>query len=136
MNFAFLSFPSHVDLRGNLIPIEFDASFPFVPKRVYFLTNTPPSTTRGAHCHHIEEEVFVCIAGKCRAWIDADGSGKKEIWLDSPIKAIYVGKLCWHEFDNFSEDAVLLCLSSVHYMPGESNYEYSYELFINLKNTF
>lgn len=131
MNFSFLSLPAHSDARGMLVPIECDESLPFVPKRVYFLTNTPVDTTRGAHCHFVEEEIFVCISGSCRAWIDADGKGRQEIILDNPTKAIFVGKLCWHEFDNFSEGAVLLCLSSVHYMPGESNYEYSYEKFVS-----
>ncbi len=134
MNFSFLTFPSYSDDRGMLVPIEFTESLPFVPNRVYFLTKTPENTTRGAHCHHVEEEIFVCIAGKCRAWIDADGSGKQEIWLDTPTKAIYVGKLCWHEFDSFSDNAVLLCLSSVHYMPGEGNYEYSYNAFVSQSN--
>lgn len=129
-NFYEFTFPEHVDGRGALVPYDFGEGFPFVPKRVYVLHHTPVSITRGAHCHHKEEEVFVCLAGKVLAHIDSDGKGKKKTWLDSPTKAIFVGKKVWHEFSDFSEGSVLLCFSSVHYMPGESNYEYEYSKFL------
>lgn len=132
MNFYEFTFPKHADARGDLIPLEFNDDLPFVPKRVYILKNTPINEIRGAHCHHIEEEIFVCITGSVTAKIDPDGMGKKEILLDDATKAIYVGKKVWHEFDNFSKDAVLLALSSTHYLPGEKNYEYSYEEFLKL----
>jgi dTDP-4-dehydrorhamnose 3,5-epimerase-like enzyme len=133
-NFFEFSLPKHSDERGSLVPVEFSDDFPLSSvKRVYFLHKTPENITRGAHCHFIEEEVFVCIAGSCRALIDADGKGKKEITLDAPQKAIYVGTKVWHEFSNFSSDAILLCFSSTEYLPGESNYEFSYEKFLELK---
>ncbi len=125
-------FPEHSDNRGSLVPIEFDKNLPFTPKRVYFLHSTPENMIRGAHSHFIEEEIFMCISGKCTAFIDFDGNGKKEIELNSANKAIFVGKNVWHEFKNFSKDAILLCLSSVHYLPGESNYELDYEKFKKL----
>ncbi|MEI7511432.1 MAG: FdtA/QdtA family cupin domain-containing protein [Candidatus Peregrinibacteria bacterium] len=128
--FFIFTLPECTDSRGSLFPVELDAQFPLNPvKRVYFLKNTPAEVARGAHCHHIEEEVFVCIAGKCRALIDEDGKGKQEIWLDNATKAIFVGTKVWHEFDHFSSDAVLLCFSSTAYMPGTVNYETDYEKF-------
>lgn len=132
-NFFEFCLPEFSDERGDLIPIELDENFPLKEiKRVYFLKNTPKEMIRGAHCHHIEEEVFVCITGSCTALIDSDGNGKKEIALDSPQKAIFVGTKVWHEFRNFSHDAVLLCFSSTHYFPGEENYEYDYQKFLNI----
>ena len=47
---------------------------------------------------------------------------EKEIILNNPTQAIFVPVNCWHEFNNFSPDCVLLCFSSVHYLPGENNY--------------
>lgn len=127
------SLPSFREERGTLLPVEFDDHFPFAVQRTYFLKNVPPNTTRGAHCHLLEEEVFVCVAGKCRALIDADGSGKQEYWLDDSSKAIYVGTEVWHEFDSFSTDAVLLAFSSTHYLPGAQNYVTAYEDFRKMK---
>ncbi len=128
-SFFSFSLPLFADVRGELIPVELPEEIPFSVKRVYFLKNVPPNTIRGAHCHLLEEEVFVCLAGRCRALIDADGSGKEEYWLDHPEKAIYVGKRIWHEFDSFSADAILLAFSSVSYLPGAENYESDYEKF-------
>ena len=124
--------PSFSDDRGLLVPTELDDQFPFPVERVYFLKDVPANTTRGAHCHLIEQEVFVCVQGKCRALIDQNGNGKKEVWLDAPQKAIFVGKKVWHEFDSFSPDAVLLAFSSTHYLPGKENYESSYQLFLEM----
>ncbi len=129
-SFYTFDLPQFADERGLLVPAELDDTFPFEVKRVYFLKDVPPDTTRGAHCHCIEQEVFVCVQGSCRALIDADGNGKKEYALDDPTKAIYVGTKVWHEFDSFSQDAVLLAFSSTHYMPGKENYESEYERFL------
>ncbi len=128
------TFPEHIDGRGALVPLEFDENLPFTPKRVYFLHSTPEGTIRGSHSHFIEEEIFLCIAGSCTALVDFDGNGKREIKLNSANKAIYVGKNVWHEFKNFTPNAILLCLSSVNYMPGEINYELNYEKFKNIYN--
>ena len=129
--FYAFEFPEYTENRGSLVPLEFDENLPFTPKRVYFLHSTPKNMVRGAHSHFIEEEIFMCIAGSCTAVIDFDGTEKREILLDSAKKAIFVGKNVWHEFNNFSSDAILLCLSSVNYLPGESNYELNYEAFQN-----
>jgi len=131
-SFYEFTFPEHTDLRGSLVPLEFDENLPFMPKRIYFLHSTPADMVRGAHSHFIEEEIFMCIVGSCIAIIDFDGTEKREIELNSSTKAIYVGKNVWHEFKNFSSDAILLCLSSVNYLPGESNYELDYEKFKKL----
>lgn len=132
MSFRILTFPAHTDPRGTLTPIEFDDAIPFVPKRVYYAYDTV--SARGGHCHLQEEEIFVCLGGRCRALVDADGTGKQEIWLDSPTKALYAGTHVWHEFDSFSEGATLLCLSSTHYLPGAQNYITDYAEFKRIKN--
>jgi dTDP-4-dehydrorhamnose 3,5-epimerase-like enzyme len=131
-SFYSFDFPRFSDTNGTLVPVELDDSFPFPVERVYYLRDVPENITRGAHAHHIEEEVFVCIQGKCLALIDSDGNGKQEVWLDSPTKAIYVGTMVWHEFNSFSKDAVLLAFSSTRYLPGPTNYEPNYEKFLEL----
>ena len=89
----------------------------------------PQKSTRGGHAHIIEKEVFLCAQGKCTSIIDS-GKGKEEIALDSPEKAIFIDTMVWHEFTDFSEDCVLLALSSTPYLPGKTNYIHSYEEFL------
>lgn len=118
---SLLNFPRFNDNRGSLIPIELDKKIPFTVKRIYFVQANDKNTIRGAHAHIIEEEVFMAVNGKILARIH-DGTTETEIWLDDPTTALYVKTDCWHEFTQFSDDAILLALSSTHYLPGEVNY--------------
>lgn len=127
--YKIIKFPKFTDKRGDLIPFELDQNFPFKVKRVYLVTSKNNST-RGGHAHKIESEVFVAAKGKITALIN-DGTQDIEIVLDDSNKALLVQKHCWHEFHDFSEDAVMLCFSSTHYLPGEENYITDKEAFLN-----
>jgi len=120
MSYELFDFPHFVDAKGTLTPFEFDEKFPFSVKRVYTVTGVE-GVVRGAHAHTQESEVFVCVAGSVTAIVD-DGQKSQKIALDHPSKALHVRTMCWHEFEAFSKDAVLLCFSSTHYLPGEQNY--------------
>ena len=124
-----LEFPFFSDDRGDLIPFELDGTFPFAVKRVYLVTGNE-GEVRGGHAHKIEDEVFVAASGCVKALVN-DGGGDEEITLDAKNKALLVRKDCWHEFYDFSPDAVMLCFSSTHYLPGEENYIMDKETFLN-----
>ena len=132
MSFEILKFPHFAETRGTLTPFELDSEFPFPVKRVYTVT-APAGQTRGAHAHIQESEVFVAISGTITARVD-DGQQKKAIILDHPSKGLYVKTMCWHEFYDFSPDAVLLCFSSTHYLPGAQNYITDHTEFISALN--
>ena len=98
----------------------------FEVKRVYFIQNCKEAT--GQHCHKIEKEFFILTRGTCTAIIDqGKGKGKEEIPLQGPGDGIYVGNYVWHGFKNFSEDALLLALSSTNFNPDRSDYGEDYE---------
>lgn len=114
------TFPSFSDLRGTLIPFELNQAFPFAVKRVYLVTaNT--KQTRGGHAHKIESELFVAAHGSIKVRLNVQGQ-EEVILLNQKNQALEVSPYCWHEFYDFSADAVLLCFSSTHYLPGEENY--------------
>jgi len=117
------------DERGQLVALEGNKNIPFEIKRVYYLTGTKPGVPRGFHAHKELEQIAVCVSGNCRMIMD-DGHRKEEAWLDSPSKAIRIGKMIWHEMHDFSLDCVLLVLASEHY--DESDYIRNYSDFIGL----
>ena len=41
----------YVEQNGNLLPIEFDKTIPFKPKRTFFVCNVPDQQIRGCHLH-------------------------------------------------------------------------------------
>jgi uncharacterized cupin superfamily protein len=107
-------------------PVELKDYIDFEVKRVYFITE--PKEKTGAHCHKIEKEFFILIKGTATAVIDR-GQGLEEIALAGPTSGLYVGAYIWHHFKDFSEDAVLLALSSTNYSPDRSDYIEDYEVF-------
>lgn len=109
-----------VQPKGTTLPIEFDATFPFEVKRIYSITGNK-THLRGGHAHQKEEEVFVCLSGSFKVLLD-QGQGPQIFEMNTQNKALWVKTYCWHEFFDFSPDAIMLCISSVHYTPGAENY--------------
>jgi len=105
-------------------PIELKDHVDFEVRRVYYITE--PKGNTGSHCHKIEKEFFVMIRGKCTAVID-QGKGLEEIPMQGPTSALYIGNYVWHHFKDFSEDAVLMALSSTNYNPDRTDYIENYE---------
>ncbi len=103
----------------------------FEAKRFYFVQGSTGPT--GQHCHFEEKELFVMVRGKCVAVID-QGNGKEEIPFHSPKDVLYVGNYIWHGFKNFSEDAVLLAISSTNYRPDRSDYLEDYSRYLTMRD--
>ena len=120
------------DRGGKLVPIEHNTALPFEVKRTYYLMNVPSGTTRGAHAHLVEDEVFICIRGKVTMQFSENGEPKQPLTLTEPNIAVHVPKLVWHEFTNFSPDAILLCFSSTNYLPGNQNYITDWDDFVQM----
>lgn len=119
--------PVFVDDRGGLCVGEFK-SLPFKPKRIYFLFNS--KLTRGGHAHKKEKEVFVCVKGSFTARIH-DGKRWKSIKMNKPGQSLFNANMVWHEFKNFSKDAIMLAISSTSYK-GTKEYILDFKEFLSL----
>lgn len=117
------------DDRGHLVALEGSRNIPFAIKRVYYLTDTQPGVPRGFHAHKALEQIAVCVAGQCRMIMD-NGNEREAVLLDTPNRAIRIGKMIWHEMHDFSSDCVLLVLASEHY--DEQDYIRDYSEFKRL----
>jgi len=126
--FELIDFPYFSDSRGETVPFEL-GDFPFSVQRIYIITGTSDAV-RGGHAHREEQELFVAISGSVTAVVN-DGSGDQEIVLDTKNKGLLVRNMCWHEFRDFSSDAVVLCFSSTKY-EGRGGYIEEKEAFITL----
>lgn len=103
--------------------IELKDFVDFEVKRVYYIHNCQQAT--GQHCHKEEKELFVMQTGVCTAIIDS-GAGKEDVRLETG-EAIYVGKYVWHGFKDFTNDAIVLAMSSTNYSEDRSDYVEDYE---------
>lgn len=127
LKFKELQVPKIETPNSFLSVVEFKEFFDFEAKRIYFFTKPKMENIKtGAHSHRIEKEFFVMIQGTCTAVVDY-GEGLKEIPMEGPTSAIYVGGYVWHHFKNFSEDAILLAVSSTNYNPNREDYIENYD---------
>ncbi|MEM4368670.1 MAG: WxcM-like domain-containing protein [Candidatus Anstonellales archaeon] len=116
------------DLRGRLLPIEFENDLPFCPKRQFFVFGVQSHNIRGEHAHKNCEQFLLSISGSLSVVVD-DGKNSCEINLDKPEIGLYVPARIWSVQYKFSHDAVLVVYASDKYDPDD--YIRTYEEFLN-----
>jgi dTDP-4-dehydrorhamnose 3,5-epimerase-like enzyme len=133
MSYKLIDFPVFEDERGLLLPFELEQNslIPFPVKRVY-LVQANDGQIRGGHAHQQEQDLFIAVGGNITTIIN-NGEKDEEIILKPNKQGLYVPKMCWHEFTNFSPNATLLCFSSVAYSPGNDNYIMNKKEFLTHK---
>ena len=123
-----LEFPQRGDERGHLVIVEGGIDIPFNIARAFYIYGSDADVVRGQHANRKSEFVLINVAGKSKVRVK-DGEGNEAIFcLNRPHTGVYLPTMVWKDMYDFSEDSVLLCLSSEHYDPNE--YIRSYEEFV------
>lgn len=115
---ALWHFTPSTDERGTLVPIEFSETLPFVPKRLFFVSNVPQSGSRGDHAHRECEQLLFAARGRVSVLLD-DGAQSAEVRLDHPSKGLFIPSGVWAKQRQFTADAVLVVLASLPYDPDD-----------------
>ena len=116
--------------RGDLTPIEFD-TLPFVPKRMFYITNVPPNTERGGHAHRTTRQIIICLQGKILIKTD-DGHNRQEHFLE-PNQYMLLDNLIWSSQFLLEPDSILLSLCSTIY--DKNDYINDLQEFYNILQT-
>lgn len=123
-----LEFTRHGDQRGYLVAIEGNRDIPFDIKRIFYIFGSDSSVVRGRHSNRKSEFVLINVCGSCRVrTVEMDGQ-VQEFLLNKPHTGIYLPKMVWKDMYEFSEDSILLCLSSEHY--DNEEYIRDYDAFL------
>ncbi len=132
-----LDFPKHGDDRGWLTVIENDSDIPFEMKRIFYIYGSDSNVVRGRHANIKSEFVLVNVAGSCKVKV-TDGYGYDHVFvMDRPNLGVYIPKMYWKEMYDFSENSVLLCISSEKYDSSEYLRDYSeYKKIVKPDNIF
>lgn len=128
-----LDFESRGDERGYLVAIEGNKEIPFEIKRVFYIYGTKENVRRGQHANLNSDFVLINISGKSKVKID-DGNEIRIFELNRPHTGIYIPKMYWKDMYDFSDDAILLCLSSEHY--DDREYIRDYVEFKKIKGDY
>ena len=125
----FIEFSQKGDERGHLVIIEGNENVPFDIKRVFYIYGSDRDVIRGRHANYHSEFVLINVSGTSKVKVD-DGTNQQIYHLDRPHVGVYIPKLVWKDMYDFSEDSVLLCLSSEHYDADE--YIRDYDQYIKI----
>ncbi len=116
--YKILEFKEYGDERGSLVVAEGSSDIPFEIKRVFYMYGSDKNIVRGRHANRHSEFVLINVAGQSKVRLD-DGFSTRIVELDKPRMGLYMAPMIWKDMYDFSEDSVLLCLSSRHYDAGE-----------------
>ena len=127
-----LEFGQRGDERGHLVIVEGMIDIPFNIERIFYIYGSDSNVVRGRHANRKSEFVLINVAGTSKVRVK-DGKGNEIIYsLNRPHTGIYLPKMVWKDMYDFSEDSVLLCLSSEHYDAEE--YIRDYDEFVRIVN--
>ena len=111
---------------GRLTVVEGGRDLPFAIARVYYFSGLAADERRGFHAHKALQQAAVCVRGSCKFLLD-DGKSRREVVLDSPARALYIGPMIWREFYDFSPDCLLAVFADAPY--DEADYIRDYAAF-------
>lgn len=103
---------------ANLSVLEF-SKLPWIPKRIYWLSDFVDGAARGNHAHKKLCQVFVAVKGYVTLTICV-GDKCETIELTPECGQIQVEPGCWRIISKASKDAVLMVLADAPY--DESDY--------------
>lgn len=87
-------------------------------KRIFYLTDVLPGTSRGNHAYYQTKQVLICLSGEVKVKC-SEGETVVVYQLKDNKTGLYLEPQVCHEAYDFSEDAVLLVLSSKVYDEGD-----------------
>jgi len=116
------------DKRGCLAPINF-CSLPFVPQRIFIVSEVPKDEVRGMHSHYKTQQVLTCLGGEILIILHDGFNEYKEVLKKNDY--VFVDKLVWDSQVYLTGKDVLLSICSTKYDPND--YIKDFEEFIKIK---
>lgn len=104
---------THSDQRGKLTVLEEDNGFPFIPKRIFYISGLNSSSTRACHSGN-SEQLIIVINGSTKADID-NGMQQAGINLHHSNQALWIRPGVWLKLSEFSADTILLVAANLTY---------------------
>jgi|SRR5690554_4372476 len=102
-----------IDARGKLTIANFD-SFPFLPVRIFFISDAPAGTVRGGHSHKEGEQILVCLSGRIK--VELRNQGKTQTVICKPNgRGLILKAGTWAQQTYLEADSHLLVFCSHAY---------------------
>lgn len=102
------------DARGLLTAAQYPEQLPFVPVRVFIVTDSPSGTERGGHAHRTCHQVLIAISGTVVVEYD-DDAGTGSVALSDATAGLHIPPLAWAKQTYTSNGASIVVLASHAY---------------------
>ena len=120
------------DNRGSLSYIELNSkSLPFVPRRIFYITDAPMNVVRGDHAHKACEQILIVISGRIQINLD-DGRISSTLTLKNNNKGLYIPAGIWSTQKFILQNSLMVVLASHNY--DAEDYIDNFNEFRKLKN--
>ena len=86
-------------------------NIPFDIRRVFYIYDIPSGVKRGMHAHKTCHEILAAASGSFEVELD-DGTNKKTVLLNSPMRGLHIPPGVWATEKNYSSGVVCLALAS------------------------
>jgi len=115
-----------LDTRGVLNIIELPEESIFETKRIYYITEVPINSIRGAHAHKKLRQIFFALSGSFTLVV-TDGERTDEVRISAHSSGYYLPSGYWRELTEFEPETICMVLASEHF--DDSDY-------VKEKNTY
>jgi hypothetical protein len=105
------------DKRGDLLPIPFD-QLPFVPRRVFAVSDVPVGTRRGGHAHRSGVQLLICLQGRVEVLLRVSAAVTERLVLQADGTGLLFEAGVWCQQTYLDANTVLLALASEPYNPA------------------
>lgn len=102
------------DQRGLLTAAQTIDQLPFLPARIFTVSQVDVGTVRGGHAHRDCHQFLMVASGRIGVELD-DKEGTRNLILEDPGVGLYIPPLVWAAQTYLSSNAVLIALASEPY---------------------
>ena len=119
------------DARGVLIVIELPEELIFETKRIYYITEVPVNSIRGAHAHKKLRQIFFALSGSFTL-IVTDGQRTDKVRISAHSSGYYLPSGHWRELTAFEPNTICMVLATEHF--DEPDYIKEISTYLEWKN--
>ena len=103
-----------LDARGVLNVIELPEELIFETRRIYYITEVPINSIRGAHAHKKLQQIFFALSGSFTL-IVTDGQRTDKVRISAHSSGYYLPRGYWRELTEFEPETICMVLASEHF---------------------
>jgi hypothetical protein len=122
---------TYSDIRGVLNSIELPERSIFECKRIYYISEVPSNSIRGAHAHKNLQQVFFAVSGSFTLYV-TDGKNFDKVRISAQSSGYFLPNGYWRELTEFDPNTVCVVLASEHF--DESDYIQEMSAYLAWKN--